>query len=227
MFENWKRKLYRLEYKYGRFAIHNLMAYLCATTLAVYFLQMIVTVPLGGYMALTRDALLHGQIWRLVTFLFVPPMSSPLWTLIALYFYYSIGNTLEQHWGAFKFNLYYASGILFAIAAALIGGYGNVSYLNLSLFLAFAQLFPDTEFLIFFVLPVKAKYLAYLDWALFAVNFVFGSFSTKVVILFAIGNFLLFFGKDFWDGLRRFKRYNNATRVNFRREMNRRDREGR
>lgn len=225
--DNLKKKLYKLEYKYGRFAVHNLMIYICATMLAVYLLQYVAGVPVVPYIALSRDALLRGQIWRLITFIFVPPASSPFWLLISLYFYYFIGNSLEQYWGAFKFNLYYLAGILFAIAAALLSGYGNVEYLNLSLFLAFAQLFPDTEFMIFFVLPVKAKYLAYIDWAFFGIQLLFGSFSTKIAVLFAVGNFMLFFGRDFIDGFRHFRRYNNSTRVNFRRQMRDNDRRGR
>lgn len=224
---NLKRKLYRLEYKYGRFAIQNLMIYICATMLAVYLLQNMVGIPIVQYIALYRPALLQGQVWRLITFLFVPPASSPIWVLFTLYFYFFIGNALEQHWGAFKFNLYYLSGVLFTILAALLAGYGQNQYLNLSLFLAFAQLFPDTEFLLFFILPIKAKYLAYVDWALFALSFLFGDITTKITVLFAIGNFMLFFGKDFLGGIRNYSRYNNSTRVNFRKAMRDRDKQNR
>lgn len=221
------KKLYRLEYKYGRYAIHNLMIYICTTMLAVYFLQYMLGLPIVQNIMLVRAGLFRGQIWRLITFVFVPPGSSPFWLLISLYFYYTIGSALEQHWGAFKFNMYYLSGILFAIVAALFTGFGDVQYLNLSLFLAFAQLFPDTEFMLFFILPVKAKYLAWLDWALFGFQFLFGGISTKVTVLFAVGNFLLFFGREFFDGFRSFRRYNNATRVNFRRAMRDKERKDR
>lgn len=215
-----------MEYKYGRFAIHNLMLYVCSTMLAVYFLQQLIGVPVVQYLFLSRGALLSGQIWRIITFIFIPPMSSPFWLLITLYFYYYIGSTLENQWGAFKFNLYYVTGIVAAVLAALIGGMGDATYLNLSLFLAFAQLFPDTEFMLFFFLPVKAKWLAWLDWGLFAVQFFFGGFSTKMTILFAVANFMLFFGKDFINDIRYNLKY-RGTRNNYRKAMRDNDRRGR
>ncbi|MEG0853211.1 MAG: hypothetical protein RSF82_05025 [Angelakisella sp.] len=224
--DKFKRTLYRMEYKYGRFAIHNLMIYICSTMLAVYFLQMLIRIPVIQYLSLYRGALLQGQIWRVITFIFIPPMSSPFWLLISLYFYYFIGSSLEHQWGAFKFNLYYFTGIVATVLAALISGYGDATYLNLSLFLAFAQLFPDTEFMLFFIIPVKAKWLAYLDWALFAWNFLFGSFSVKVTILFAIANFMLFFGKDFINDIRYNLKYRD-TRNNYRKAMRDNDRRGR
>ena len=225
--QDFKKKLYRLEYKYGRYAIHNLMSYICVTMLAVYFLQMLLRAPIIPFLSLSRGALLQGQVWRLITFIFIPPISTPFFTLISLYFYYFIGNSLEQQWGVFKFNLYYATGIIFAIIAALISGYGTVTYLNLSLFLAFAQLFPDTQFMLFFFIPIKAKYLAYFNLFVFGIQFFMGGWSAKLAILLAVANFLLLFGRDFIDGLRRFRKYNNATRVNFRREMRERDRRNR
>lgn len=224
--DKFKRALYRMEYKYGRFAIHNLMVYVCSTMLAVYFLQMLLGLPVIQYLVLSRGALLQGQIWRIITFIFVPPASSPFWLLISLYFYYYIGSSLEHQWGAFKFNLYYLTGIVFAVFAALIAGFGDVTYLNLSLFLAFAQLFPDTEFLLFFILPVKAKWLAWADWGLFAIQFLLGGFSTKMTILFAVANFLLFFGQDFINDIRYYFRY-RGTRNNYRKSMRDNDRRGR
>ncbi len=212
------RLLNRWQLRFGRYAIHNLMMYVCSTMLAVYFLQYMLYIPVISWLDLSRSALLHGEVWRLITFIFIPPNNSPFWLLFSLYFYYFIGNSLEGAWGSFRFNIYYLFGMLFAIAAALITGYGSNQWLNLSLFLAFAQLFPDSEFLIFFVLPVKAKYLAYVDWVLFALGFLFGGWSNRVTILFAIANFLLFFGKDFIDSIRNYFRYRD-TRRNFRKNM--------
>ncbi|MEG2087331.1 MAG: rhomboid family intramembrane serine protease [Angelakisella sp.] len=226
MMDKFQQKLGRLEYKYGRYAIHNLMIYICSTMLAIYFLQYLIGVPIVNWITLYRPAILHGQLWRLVTFLFVPPGNSPVWLLFSLYFYYFIGNALEQHWGAFRFNLYYLSGMLFAIAAGMITGAGTAEYLNLSLFLAFAQLFPDTEFLLFFFLPIKAKWLAWLNWGLFALQFLVGGLSIKVTILFAIGNFMLFFGKDMIDGIRYRSKY-RSNQINFRKAMRDRDRRDR
>ena len=220
--DKFKRKLYKLEYKYGRYAIHNLMLYVVVTMLAVYFMQYFLGMPMYRWLSLTRDGLMHGQIWRLVTFIFLPPNTSPIWMVFFLYFSYLIGNSLEQHWGAFKFNLYYLLGILFLVASALISGGTTVEYLNLSLFLAFAQLFPDTQFMLFFFIPVKAKWLAWADWALFGFNLIIGivTFNWPLVlsILFTVANFLLFFGGDLYNQLRYRFGY-NSTRNNFRRAM--------
>ncbi len=212
------RLLNRWQLRFGRYAIRNLMMYVCSTMLAVYFLQYMLYIPVISWLDLSRSDLLQGQVWRLITFIFIPPSNSPFWLLVSLYFYYFIGNSLEGAWGSFRFNIYYLFGMLFTVAAALITGYGSNQWLNLSLFLAFAQLFPDMEFLIFFVLPVKAKYLAMVDWALFAWGFLSGGWPSRVTILFAVANFFLFFGKDFIDSIRTYFHY-RGTRKNFRKNM--------
>ena len=219
MLQNFKRNIYRLEYKYGRYAIHNLMAYVTSTMLVVYLFQMISNYPLFLHLTLSRDALFSGEIWRLITFIFVPPNSSPFFLLISLYFYYMMGSALERQWGAFKFNIYYLIGILGIIIAALIGGYGSVTFLNLSMFLVFAHLFPNVEFLLFFIIPVKAKYMGYFSWALLLFQFIFSGFSQKLVILFSLLNFFLFFGEDFFDNIKKELKY-RKTRQNYKRSMN-------
>ena len=127
------------------------------------------------YLSLNANAILHGQIWRIVTFLLQPPDGSPIFIVFALYLYYMIGQNLEAAWGAFRFNLYFFTGVLFHLIAALIVYFLTgisfpigTSYLNLSLFFAFAALYPNVEFLLFFVIPIKVKYLALLDGAFFA-----------------------------------------------------------
>ena len=115
-----------------------------------------------------------------------------------MYFYYFLGSTLENVWGTFRFNLYYLVGLIGAVIAAFFTGYGTSTYLNLSLFLAFAFLFPDHEILLFFFFPIKMKYLAYVDWILFAVQLIFG------------GDLIRF--------VKNQKKY-GAQRRNFRREM--------
>ena len=126
------------------------------------------------YLSLNVSEILHGQIWRIVTFLIQPPSDNAIFLLIALYFYYMIGNALEQTWGSFRFNLYFFTGVLFhVIAAFLIYLFtGQVyllgtTYLNLSLFFAFAAVYPDMEFLLFYLIPVKAKWLAWFDGVFF------------------------------------------------------------
>ena len=132
-----------LERKLRRYAISDLMKYIVIGQGIVFALLYIW--PTLGYrlyslITLTRAGLMRGQIWRLVTFVFVPPPSSPIFILFALYFYYMIGIGLENQWGNVKFNLYYLVGMLGSIIAALITGYADNAFLNLSLFFAYAAL---------------------------------------------------------------------------------------
>ena len=109
---------------------------------------------------------MHGEVWRLFTFVFIPQSTSPLGLVLTLYFYYLIGNTLENTWGDFQFNVYYLCGMLGAILAAALTGYGTSYYINLSLFFAFAMLYPDFQVLLFFIIPIKMKYMALFSGAL-------------------------------------------------------------
>lgn len=214
--------LYRLERKFGWFSIPNLMVYICLTMLAVFLLDVIVGIPVSALIALDRAALLRGQVWRLATFIFVPPASGVITILFALYFYYFIGSSLENAWGSFRFNVYYLCGMLGAVIAALISGRGNNTYLNLSLFLAFAQLFPEHQVLLFYFIPVKVKYLAYIDWAFFALNFITGllmrDLSICMSIIMSLLNFFLFFGPGFIQRMRDQRRY-SAVRKNWKNQM--------
>lgn len=169
---NWINKLER---KFERYAIHNLMHYIIILYAVGFVLNLIAPGFYMEYLSLNANAILHGQIWRIVTFLLQPPDGSPIFIVFALYLYYMIGQNLEAAWGAFRFNLYFFTGVLFHLIAALIvyllTGISfpiGTSYLNLSLFFAFAALYPNVEFLLFFVIPIKVKYLALLDGAFFA-----------------------------------------------------------
>ena len=149
-----------LERKLRRYAISDLMKYIVIGQGIVFALLYIW--PTLGYrlyslITLTRAGLMRGQIWRLVTFVFVPPSSSPIFILFALYFYYMIGIGLENQWGKVKFNLYYLVGMLGSIIAALITGYADNAFLNLSLFFAYAALYPDQEVLLFMILPITIE----------------------------------------------------------------------
>ncbi len=216
-----KTWLYRMEYKYGRHAIVNLMQTVVIGMALVFVADLLnPTVNLASYLTLDRNAILHGQVWRLVTFLFLPPDSSLLFIFLSLYFYYWIGGSLESTWGSFKFNIYYLCGVLGAIAACLITGYADNYFLNMSLFFAFAALYPDTQLLLFFVIPVKIKWLAWLDAALFAFSFITGGWPTKVALLMSLVNFLLFFGPDFFKKLFSDMKY-WKTRAAYRRNTRR------
>ncbi len=213
--------LYRMEYKYGRKAIPNLMLTIVAGMAIVFVADLLnPTVNLISYLTLDRAAIFRGQVWRLFTFLFLPPQSSLFFIFLSLYFYYWMGTSLENTWGAFRFNVYYLCGAIGAIIACLITGYGDNYYLNMSLFFAYAALYPDTQVMLFFVIPVKMKWLAWLDAALFAFMFIVGGWPTRAALLMSLVNFFIFFGPDFFRRLFNDMRY-WKSRAAFRRNNRR------
>ena len=187
---NWLNKMER---RYGRYGIPNLARTLVMGQLVVWVIVMFVNQNFLYLIDLNRAALLHGQIWRLVTFVFVPPLTmSPLYLALDLYFLYFIGGALENHWGTFRFNLYYLAGMLGAILSCLlVGGYSGSTMMH-SLFFAFACLYPDVEFLLFFFLPIKAKWLGVMSAVLCALDLLRGSLNMKLAILLGLLNFVLF-----------------------------------
>lgn len=211
--------LYKLEWKYGRFAIPNLMLAIVLGMLTVFLGDLFFPqLGLSSYLYFDRELLLTGQVWRLLSFIVLPPPSTPLFILLALYFYYTIGQTLEHAWGSFKFNVYYLCGILGAILAGMVTGFAENAYLNLSLFLAFAALYPENQIRLFFILPIKIKYLAYLNGAFLLIAFIFGGWSTRAAIIMSLVNFFLFFGGDFISFVK-MKTSTMRTRWNFKRSM--------
>ena len=199
---NWVRGL---EKKYGKFHIRSLMKYIVILN-AITLVAVNMFPSLYGQIVFVPSLILSGQVWRLVSFLLIPPGTSLVFTAIALYFYYIIGEALERTWGPFKFNLYYFLGVLLLIVA----GFATNSMvtpvlLNLSLFLAFAKEYPNEEFLLFFILPIKAKYLAYVDWAYIAFMFLGGGLDAKTMAVAAITNYLLFYWRDILNSFKRGK----------------------
>lgn len=172
---------YKLERKYGRYAIPNLMYYI----IILYAIGFVVYTFGGGfynnYLSLNAEAILHGQIWRIFTFIIAPPNTSFFFIFFSLYFYYIIGVVLERAWGAFRFNMYFFTGMLLHVIAAiiiyLIFGVNfefNSYYLNLSLFLAYATINPDAQLLLFFIIPIKIKWIAYFDGLYFILTILSG-----------------------------------------------------
>lgn len=203
----------RLERKFGKFAIRNLMTYIAAGNLAVFLLSFMYP-ELMGYLVLYPPLILRGQVWRLITYIFIPPNTSILFILFAVYFYYMIGNTLEREWGSFKLNAYYFTGMIATTIAAFITGGTFGVYLNLSLFLAFAYLYPNYEILLFFILPVKVKYLAWIELLFIGVTVLIFPLQYKIAAIVSLANYLLFFGDDIIKRIRmRRTSYNN--RKNF------------
>ena len=202
------RWLDRLDRKLGRYAIRNLMTVIVAGMAAVYVLDVLSPVGVSYYLAFSKAAILHGQIWRLVTFIFIPPDSSMLFIIFALYFYWLAGSALENQWGSFKFNVYYLCGMIGTILSGWITGYATNSYLNLSLFLAFALLYPDFQVNLFFFLPVKIKYLAMLDAAGLLLSFIVGTMASRLALAMALINVAIFFGGDLISRIKNmYRRY--------------------
>ncbi|MCI8885268.1 MAG: hypothetical protein HFG87_04710 [Dorea sp.] len=167
--------LSKLERRFGRYAIHNLMYYIIILYALGFVLNLLNRDFYYQFLSLDAAAILHGQIWRIVTFIIQPPSDSLIFIIFMLHLYYMIGQQLEAAWGAFRFNLYFFSGMVFHVIAALLVymtmGISlplSVWYLNMSLFFAFAALYPNMQFLLFFAIPVKVKYLALIDGLYFA-----------------------------------------------------------
>ena len=170
--------LNKLERKFGKYYIANLMLIITMGSAACYLFSMI-NPQIITLFSLDPAKILQGQIWRLITFVFVTPSSSALY-IFTIYFYYIAGSSLEHEWGEFKFNVYYFVGILSTIIVAFISYfllsagisltvsslsnyYSNIylaaTLMNLSLFLGYAKLYPEREVLLFFLIPVKIKWL--------------------------------------------------------------------
>ena len=193
------RLIDRLERKLGRWYIPGLMKYICFGMAGIYVLDLIFAsrgVSASVFLMFNRDLILRGQIWRLISFVLIPPASSPITILFALYFYYFLGTALENRWGSRRFNLYYLIGIVGADIGGMILGYNTNLYLNLSLFLSFACLYPDAEMLLFFILPVKARYIGYVDAAFLIYLFITGSWPMRLNLVASLLPFILFFGRD-------------------------------
>ena len=189
----------KMERKFGRYAIPNLMYYIVILYAVGVLVQMMAPTFYIQYLMLDARAILHGQIWRVVTFMIWPPSGSLFFNLIAIYLYYNLGMTLERVWGTFRFNVYFFMGVIGHVLAALliyiITGQVYIlttDYLNFSLFFAFAATFPEMQFYLFFVLPIKAKYLALFDGLYFVYGFLFGGMSQRIAIVMSLLNFIVY-----------------------------------
>jgi hypothetical protein len=175
---------------------------------------------LSLWLMFDRTLILSGQVWRIISFVFVPLTGSPIFMLIYLYFIYFISRDVERAWGGFFFNMFYLIGVLGTIIGGFIAGSASIVFINLSIFLAFAIMAPNAVFLLFFIIPVKAKYLAIVDLILLGVGFIMGGLSVKIAILVSLLNIAVFFWNDFYPKIRDKFRY-RKIRQNFNREMRR------
>ena len=210
-----------LRRKLEKYAIPNLTLYLIICYGIGYLMQYLV--PAGyQYLMLDPFLVLKGQVWRLVTWILIPPDSSNIFfVLITLYLYYSLGGLLERVWGTYKYNVYLFSGLLFTILGAfvlcgysvLMGAqptmytglyllnngsavyFGQFStyYINMSIFLACAASIPDVQVLLMFIFPIKVKWLGIVYGIILLVNCIQGGIATWIVVIFSLLNFLVFF----------------------------------
>ena len=204
----------RFAYNHPRFGIPNLMKFIVIGSVIVYLLAIFAGYGAVSFLSFRWSYITQGEIWRLITFVFMPgyyTTGDVLWLALFLYFYYMIGNVLEREWGTAKFTLYYLSGVVLTvivgIVTALVSGYDVIiegtSYVNLSMFFAFAMLYPDTQFLLFFFIPVKVKWLAWIDAAFFALSVLSSlmrlDFLNALLPVVALLNFFVFFWTNIAD----------------------------
>lgn len=211
------------ERKFGKYAIKNLSFVLVACYAVGYVLQIMDrSNTLIYYLSLNPYAILHGQVWRLFTWILIPPSTGNLFlTLIMLYFYCSIGTTLERTWGTYRYNVYLFQGMLFTIAGsfllmgyhylfddklALMGPealqlyftyigifYFSTFYVNMSIYLAFAATFPEAQVLLMFIIPVKIKWLGIIYGIILLFNFIQTDVDGRFAIIASLLNFIVFF----------------------------------
>ena len=215
--------IHRLERRFGRFAIPNLTGILIIGQVALYFLAMVREDLALDRVLLVPELVLQGQVWRLVTFLFTPPTTNPLFAMIFWSLMYLFGTSLEQYWGSFRFNVFLLLGYLANVAAAFIAHFAGEAvitsnaYLYSTIFLAFARLYPDFVLNIMFILPVKVKWLALLMWLSLGYALLVGSWTSKLLIIASVLNYLLFFGREHvgeWKQVQRRRSYQaKATRA--------------
>ena len=205
------------EKKFGKYAISNLPLVLILCYVVGYVIQ-VINGNFLMYLTLDPYAILHGQIWRIFTWIIIPPSSLDIFTIIMLYFYYSIGSSLERTWGTWRYNVYLLSGMLFTVIgsfvwlgvqylmmggmsgelAAYVSGMGSrffsTYYINMSIFLAFAATFPNVQVLLMFVIPVKVKVMGIIYAVILAVEFIAaGSLVIRIAIASSLLNFVIFF----------------------------------
>ena len=210
---NW---LNRLERKYGRFGIPNLTNILVGGQILVLAIELFVNQTIPYALMLTRPTLLHGQIWRLLTFVFIPfSGGSILSVVLGIYFTWFIGTALEREWGDFRYTVYLISGMLGTVLACLLTGVTASTYcLSLSLLLAFAMLYPEVQVLLFFVIPIRVKYFGFFAAVLWLLSFLGAPLPQKLSLLLSMANVWLFFGPMGYRSIRAWVRREQWKRRN-------------
>ena len=237
--------LNKLERKIGKYAIPNLSRYLIFGYILGYLIEFI-NPNILNFITLNPYLILHGQVWRLVTWIIIPPESFDILTFIMLYFYYSVGNDLERTWGTFYYNVYIFMGMIFtALGSFLIMGlsylpgfsmypllqyYGDAGYftlvsmyfstfyVNMSIFLGFAMTFPEARVLLMFIVPIKVKWLGIAYGVLLLWSMISSGIIGKIVIAASLLNFVVFFLMT-RSGIRRMSPREVKRRHDFNKEV--------
>ncbi len=202
----------KLERRIGFLGIPGLPRILVGFTALVFILGLLLP-GFIGILDLDPERIMHGEVWRLVTYIFIPPTSSPIWVLFALWFVWWIANGLERALGPFKLTLYILIGMIGTTAAAFFWGsqFSN-TMLMASLFYAFARFYPDEVIYLFFILPAKIKWIAWVSAALLLYGFVKNSNDYRFSVLAALAAYLIFFGADIIHDARHRKEVSTRRR---------------
>ena len=210
---NWITKLER---KYGRFCIPNLINILIGGQILVYAIELFVNQYISFYLSLSRSALFAGQIWRLFTFVLVPfSGGGPLSVVLGIYFTWFVGTALEKEWGDFRYTLYFLLGMVGTVLACLLTGVTASTYcLSLSLLLAFAMLDPEVQLLLFGVIPSRVKYFGFFAAALWVFSFLSAPLAGKLSYLLSMLNVWAFFGPMAYRSVRAWIRREQWKRKN-------------
>lgn len=226
---NW---LDKLERKLGRFAIPNLTVYLLAGYV-IGFSVVLLMPELLGWLTLEPALILRGQVWRVISWVLIPPTTQPISLLFLVLLYYSLGTALERTWGTFRYNVYIFSGLLFTVLAVFIFyavyyfGFGmeislssvgliSTNYITMSIFLAFAAIYPEMEVYLYFILPIKMKWMALVYAAMALYYFVSSGAVTRVAIGASLLNFVIFFLST--RNLKRYSPKERARKARFRQQ---------
>ena len=203
--------LKRLEARFRRWAIPNLTGVIIGGQV-VLFLAYLLRAGQGGgdpfvHLYLDPGKILEGEIWRVLSFAFIPFSTNILWAFISWMLFYMFGSSLENQWGVFRYNLFLGIGLMATVAATFVtlaigpGDVGGNQFLYGTVFLAFARLFPNFTINLFFVLPIEIKWLALLAWIGYAIQLIQGDWMVRLLVIASVANYLVFFGREHYRDL--------------------------
>ena len=221
------RAIERFCAKHRRFGVPRLMRYIVFISAAAFIIHMMdQTRTLLILLSFHPGLIMRGEILRLVTWVFLPLNDNLFFTAIMLYFYFFIGGSLEREWGTSKFTFYYILGVLLNIIYGFLmwlvpGVYIWLApnYLNLSMFFAFAALFPDHQVMLFFFIPIKMKWMALINACFFVYSIIADILAVQYAMAFlpliALLNFVIICGGDTLDYLRPYKKHSSPQVLSF------------